>query len=237
MILIVKRTIKALLIAIRRYHAYKDNSPDIGSKNWLIQTEIKYGGYTGVVRRRKSSPQDDRTKEQLAAGGMVGGDRMIDHGYASIYSEYLQPYIGKQLTLVEIGILKGTGLAIWCDLFPQARVIGLDIDTSHARENMPMLQAQGAFTKNKPELYEFDQFVDNRELLRDILGDSLIDVCIDDGNHSKRSILSTLASVTPNLNANFVYFVEDNKQVHADIAAEYPEAKVKSIGAMTIISK
>ena len=237
MILTIKRTIKALLIAIRRYHAYKDNSPDIGSKNWLIQTEIKYGGYTGVVRRRKASPQDYRTKEQLAAGGMVGGDRMIDHGYASIYSEYLQPYIGKQLTLVEIGILKGTGLAIWCDLFPQARVIGLDIDTSHARENIPVLQAQGAFAKNKPELYEFDQFVDNKELLRDILGDSMIDVCIDDGHHSKRSILSTLSSVMPNLSTSFVYFVEDNEYVHVDLVKEYPSLQIKNIGAMTVISK
>ena len=49
--------------------------------------------------------------------------------------------------------------------------------------------------------------------------------------------MSTLASVMPNLSASFVYFVEGNEQVHADIAAEYPEAKVKSIGAMTVISK
>ena len=63
------------------------------------------------------------------------------------------------LIIAEFGILKGTGLAIWCDLFPDARVIGLDIDLGHFEENRSTLERRGAFKQNKPELHEYDQLV------------------------------------------------------------------------------
>jgi len=56
------------------------------------------------------------------------------HGYGKCYAEFLKPLLmnleNQHITLVEIGILNGSGLAIWCDLFPRARVIGFDIDLS-----------------------------------------------------------------------------------------------------------
>ena len=80
------------------------------------------------VARRRVSPRDERTAEQLAFGGMTGGDRMLHHGYGPTYARYLRPFLGGwNLTVAEFGILKGTGLAMWCDLFPDARVILRDV--------------------------------------------------------------------------------------------------------------
>lgn len=130
---------------------------ELGSADWLARTEIVYGGYVTDVARRKVSIHDGRSTEQLTFGGMTGGDRMFHHGYGMTYARYLALFVGQSgLTVAEFGILKGTGLAIWCDLFPNARVIGFDIDLSHFLDNRTSLERRGAFQKNAPEVYEFD---------------------------------------------------------------------------------
>jgi hypothetical protein len=134
------------------------------------------------VARRRVSPRDERTAEQLAFGGITGGDRMLHHGYGPTYARYLRPFLGGwNLTVAEFGILKGTGLAMWCDLFPDARVIGLDIDIGHFEEHRSTLERRGTFRQNKPELHEYDQLVSGQDRLRQILKGSTLDVVIDDG--------------------------------------------------------
>lgn len=209
----------------------------VGSTSWLISTEINYGGRVSNIKRNKVSELDPRTKEELSKGGMVGGDRMLDHNYAKIYSKYLSPYINRGfITLTEIGILKGTGLAIWCDLFTKGRIIGFDIDLSHIKENLSNLENLGAFQKNHPELYEFDQFLDNSSYIGSILKNNKIDICIDDGLHSDTSILKTMESIMPHLADEFIYFVEDNKTIHIKIREKYPYLITRSFGEMTVIS-
>lgn len=113
---------------------YRYKKAPLGSADWLARTEIIYGGYVTGVERRKVSAQDGRAKEELEFGGMTGGDRMLHHGYGPIYARYLAPFLGQSgLTMAEFGILKGTGFAMWCDLFPSARVIGFDIDLGKIR--------------------------------------------------------------------------------------------------------
>ena len=148
------------------------------------------------VARWRVSPRDERAAEQFAFGGMTGGDRMLHHGYGPTYARYLQPFLGaRNLTVAEFGILKGTGLAIWCDMFPHASVIGLDIDVGYFLENKSTLERRGAFTQNKPEVHEYDQLVSGRDRLQQILKGSTLDVVIDDGLHSTESIITTWRSV------------------------------------------
>lgn len=170
---------------------------------------------------------------------MVGGDRMLHHGYARKYAQYLAPLVGgdRRLTVVEIGILRGTGLAIWCDLFPNARVIGLDIDLGHFQAHRPQLERAGAFRHNTPEIYEFDQLSSDQGRLGALLAGDKIDVCIDDGFHTDESILATLSQALPHLADEFVYFIEDNGAVHRRIAAEYSQFAIDPAGELTVVSR
>ncbi|MBP7865773.1 MAG: hypothetical protein KA419_07465 [Acidobacteria bacterium] len=88
----------------------------------------------------------------------------MTHGYAELYAKHLSRFLqaGSDLTIVEIGILQRTGLSVWCDLFPEARVIWLDIDLSNYQGNLSELKQRGAFQHNQPEVFEFDQFLDTR---------------------------------------------------------------------------
>lgn len=236
----VKKIIKKILLTLAKKRALYNYSNAVpATVDWFIGTEIKYGGIVTNVKRNKVSPQDPRTQQQLDTGGMVGGDRMLHHGYARKYSEYLLPYAEKAepVVLVEFGILKGTGLATWCELFKNGRIIGLDIDLGHINSNMDNLKALGAFSENSPELHEIDQFQDNTEYLGGLLGGQKINICIDDGFHSNESILNTLRCVMPHLAEQFVYFAEDNRNVHLEIRAAYPDLRVDSDGALTIITR
>lgn len=211
---------------------------NIGTARWLAQREINYGGFVTNVKRDKVSDKDPRKKEEIVTGGMTGGDRMYNHLYASKYSKYLKQYFKgtKQIALAEVGILKGSGLAIWCDLFPEGRIMGFDIDLSHTKNNMEFLVSKGAFKQNKPELFEFDQYNDNIELLRPIVNGEKIDIVIDDGFHSETTILNTFKSFQPYLAENFVYIVEDNEEVVNVIKKIYPHYQYDYANRLTVIT-
>lgn len=225
-----------------RNFLYFTKQPNLNDKpgglSWLISKEQKYGGMHTNIPRNKVSPLDPRTEIAIATGGMVGGDRMLHHGYAKYYEKHLKPFLRSKhkLTLIEVGILKGAGLAIWCDLFPSARIIGLDIDLDHFRANYNYLKSTGAFESNEPEIYEYDQFILNKSFYEKILADDEVDIFIDDGFHSNESIITTIDSVRDFLSANFVYFIEDNSGIGKILADKYKEFRVYSYGKLTILT-
>ncbi|MCF7910858.1 hypothetical protein K9L16_04255 [Candidatus Pacearchaeota archaeon] len=185
-------------------------------KNWLINTEQKYGGLVQNVPRRKVSKLDPRSKKVINKNGMTGGDRMSPnaHDYAKYYAKYLTQWVGRRVILVEVGILTGIGLAIWSELFTEdSRIIGLDIDLSHFNDNKENLKLLGAFKKNNVEIYEFDQFLNNQEYLKTILKKDKVNILIDDGFHSDNSILTTLNSFKSHLAKESVCFIEDNNTI------------------------
>lgn len=209
-----------------------------GSPGWLIASEKYYGGFIQGVPRRTVSPFDPRSKAELERGGMQGGDRMLRHGYASHYARELRPFIksSEPLVIAEFGILTGLGLALWCDCFPDARIMGFDIDLTHFDSHRTILEGLGAFRKNMAEIHLYDQFVENTNLLRSILDGNRINVCIDDGHHSDESILTTLSSVKPFLAEQFAYFIEDNNTVHEKIKVLHPEFLMSTHGELTILT-
>jgi hypothetical protein len=209
-----------------------------GSVRWLVAKEAAYGGrVTEPIRR--VSPHDDRSPERLKAGCMVGGDRMSPrwHNYAPFYAKYLRPFIGRPVTLIEVGILRGTGLAIWSDLFPSGRVIGLDIDLSHFRDNEQNLRRANAYTANNVEVHEFDQFACNSDDLARILQGDRIDIFIDDGLHRSEPIKNTLKAVMPHLKQQCVCFIEDNETVADQLRPLARGFAVQSDGEMTVLAR
>ena len=131
------------------------------------------------------------------------------HNYAPIYASFLKNYIDVNgINIAEIGILMGTGLAIWSDVFINGSVFGFDIDLSNYNNNYNNLKDKGAFTHNNVNVFNFDQYDDNSNYLNKINSDKF-DIVIDDGIHDYQSVISTLDSFMPNLKDNFIYFIED----------------------------
>ena len=205
----------------------RENFP-VGSWQWLALTERNYGGL----------------KVGMASKANCGGDRMSPflHRYGVTYEEFLRPLLerrNEQLSLVEVGILNGSGLAIWCDLFPKARVIGLDIDLSNFETNRAKLEAAGAFSLNRPELHKFDQLDPGKaaRILTDVLGSTKVDVAIDDGCHSMESIEITFEALMPHMAERFVYFIEDNFDTYDVLAPANRSLRWAQRGEMTVATQ
>ena len=217
------------------YPSYQEGFLGKNLENFLIQKEEHYGGLVQNIKINNTSPLDPRTIKRIANVRMQGGDRMSSsyHNYAPIYAKYLQPYLNNDnIVLVEVGILKGSGCAIWSDLFKNGRIIGLDHDLSYIKNNMKFLKSKGAFSNNNLELHNFDSY---KPKINKILNGDTIDIFIDDGPHDDKAILTNLKEIVPHLSKKFVYFIEDNTNVHNKIRKNYSKFKVINGGEMTII--
>lgn len=210
-----------------------------GSRSWLVEREIRYGGYVSGLERHRLSDLDTYSL-QWDDHSLAGGDRMNPrrHNYGPLYARYLRPFVesGAPITLVEVGVLRGTGLAIWSDLFPDGRIIGLDIDLTHFESNLGGLLRSGAFKAKNYEVHLFDGFMDNSRNLSQILQGKAVDIVIDDASHADESVLATFESIRGHLARNFVYFVEDNKDVHSELNERYPQYRVEPFGEMTVVT-
>lgn len=205
----------------------------------LVGLEARYGGLVEHIPRRRLSPHDPRSAALSKAGTMRGGDRMnpLLNDYAPVYAAYLAPLIGQpDLVICEVGILTGVGLAIWCDVFPDARVIGLDIDIANFQNNRAALVAAGAFRTAEPEVHTFDQFAAVPDDFARILGGRTIDVLIDDGVHTDETIERTFKAARPHLSPSAIFFSEDNATVSSILERDTGFAW-RALGGMTVGSR
>jgi hypothetical protein len=117
--------------------------------------------------------------------------------YHNIYERYLQRFIGKEFTLLEIGTGNGGSLQIWKKYFgPKVKIIGLDIDV------------RTKFNEDQIKTYIGHQ--SDPIILEKILKENgNPDVIIDDGSHDQLEVYLTLRNLFPKLNDNGVYVIED----------------------------
>jgi hypothetical protein len=218
--------------------AIRDN--DIGQlANRLEAIETRFGGIQRNVPRGRVSRFDPRSAQQLATGGMQGGDRMIAHGYAAQYAKALVPFMQRRdLVVVELGVLRGSGLAMWCELFPRARrIIGLDVDTAHFRSHRSTLERLGAFRRQQPEVHEFDELSPNAPArLAQILAGVKVDLFVHDALHYDSAILATLEHAHRHFAEPFRCFVEDNNTVAHQLRSLYGDRyAVAAAGRLTVL--
>jgi len=204
-----------------------------GSYEWLVLSEASYGGI-------QLSVKDRERKLGIQTNGVQGGDRMTPfyHDYGRCYSEFLRPFVAsvEQPTILEVGILNGSGLAIWCDLFRNSRVVGFDIDLENFEKNYQNLTDAGAFSHCKPETHWFDQFdvAKSSVVLQNLFPNGGIGVVIDDGCHTVESIELTFQMIEPFLAKNFVYFIEDSYATYEHMVVIRRDYRWTSRGQLTV---
>ncbi|CAK8995008.1 unnamed protein product [Durusdinium trenchii] len=152
----------------------------------------------------------------------MGSDRMSGkkHDYSTCYVKFLNkwrkiveqsPEAFVPLLVAEIGILKGSGLAIWSDIFGcDARIHGFDMVLDNTKANMDYMKRHGAFVKNNLELHTINQMNDNTAIVEAIAAGKRFSFVVDDGYHTMKSIWLTFDSFRPSLHQSaFLYVVED----------------------------
>lgn len=159
------------------------------------------------------------------------------HNYPPSYARHLNRWRaeGSRPIVVEVGILRGSGLAIWSELFPEGTVIGLDVDLSHFLQNAETLRARGAFRHVLPQLMVFDLYDPAIWELAELLDGRRIDVVIDDGPHTVEAITTVASALRPLLADRFTYFVEANPEsLHPLNSVLRPRRIVRGSGRLVI---
>jgi cephalosporin hydroxylase len=138
------------------------------------------------------------------------------NGYADLYARVLADLDPR--LVVELGVFQGVSLAIWCDLFPKANVVGLDLDFRRFHAHEQLLIGQGAFDRFRPSLITFDAYSDDPPEL------DMIDLFVDDGPHTEPAIRNVLGLFGPMMAPGGVYVVEDFAGGDRLLAAAFPQA-------------
>ena len=198
----------------------------------LQYLELKFGGFhTGV-----NPTEELGDLSRFSPSKLTGGDRFnpFYHDYSSKYSKYLDGF--RVNNLLEIGILRGTGLATWCELYMEAKVYGFDWDLGNFKANEEYLISLGAFSSNKPILHQYNQLTDNSDWLKQNFKNTKFDLVIDDALHKDVAIINSFTELEPYLSDRFVYIIEDNRTAWIRLQENYPQYNFDNEDLLTIIS-
>lgn len=118
--------------------------------------------------------------------------------YFEIYDRHFSKYIGKELTILEIGVSQGGSLQMWKHYFgDKAKIFGIDINPQCKQleeENIKIFIGSQS----------------DRSFLRDIKKKiPTIDILIDDGGHTMRQQIITYEELFSHVSENGVYLCED----------------------------
>ncbi|MGI9169120.1 MAG: class I SAM-dependent methyltransferase [Caulobacteraceae bacterium] len=118
--------------------------------------------------------------------------------YFPIYERHFEPWRGRSLTFLEIGVAKGGSLDMWRRGFgPLARIVGIDIDPTSRRHEGP-----GIFVRVGDQ--------SDPGFLRSIVEEfGAPDIVLDDGSHQMADVRASFEFLYPRLPKNGVYLIED----------------------------
>lgn len=134
-----------------------------------------------------------------------GSDKSAScHDYAPAYAEILRPFADRPLSLLEVGIYKGSSLAAWSECLPTAKIFGVDYCMENCSPEM-----QG-FLKSKPQITLIEGDINDQSTLATLRELGPFDVIIDDGSHLSGDVISTFNALFFDcLAPGGIYVVED----------------------------
>lgn len=121
-----------------------------------------------------------------------GTDKAATHFYMHNYEKYLGFWRDDEFTLLEIGVGNGSSIKMWRELFPNAKIYGID--------NNPDCKGKGILIGDQTD-HEF--------LEKALLYIGKIDVVVDDGSHEGWRTIDTFKYLFPKISEYGLYFVED----------------------------
>lgn len=119
------------------------------------------------------------------------------HDFLRFYERRLLPYRDKAFTLLEIGVYRGASVKTWGEYFPQAQIVGLDINPDCKAYEAGNIQVRIGDASRSEFLFD---------VVREFGRPALI---IDDGSHRWDHQITTLQILYPLLLPGGTYILED----------------------------
>lgn len=130
------------------------------------------------------------------------GDKGTLHTYIPVYQQLLDKY-RDSCNFIEIGVSLGYSMKMWMEYFTNSRLIGIEKDP---QLNNPACMIDELMNDPRCEIWIEDgtsQNVVNR------LGDTMIDVVIDDGSHHAEDQIKSFLMLKDKMREGGIYIIED----------------------------
>lgn len=187
----------------------------------LIKLEAKF-----APKVEKGPSAFSPLERERSCAHNLGGDKMAAdrNGYAEFYS-WLTGKVDPD-TVVELGVFRGSSLAVWDAVWPGVQLLGLDLELGRYEKNLPLLLERGAFPGLLPEVRTFDAYKPDTETITEVL--SSVDVFVDDGPHTRPAIQACLSAVGPLVRQ--AYVIEDFVGTGGMLREQFPGWEVREQG-------
>jgi len=128
--------------------------------------------------------------------------------YLDIYDQIFSPLRSQALTLLEIGVLGGKSVKMWKSYFPNAKIIGLDINPE-VKVDDDIVLVTGS--QDDPQIlnYVIDKFAP-------------FDIIIDDGSHVVDHMLTSYKYLWSHVMSGGWYVMEDMLCTYYDAHSAWP---------------
>ena len=133
------------------------------------------------------------------------------HDFLRLYESFFAPLRDRALRILEIGVWEGQSLQTWAEFFPNARVVGADINPDTVR-----------FAGGRVAVEVVDQS-DAAGLARLAAAHGPFDIVVDDGSHVWAHQILTLQVLLPHVVPGGFFVVEDIDTSYGALGAQYGE--------------
>ena len=117
--------------------------------------------------------------------------------YPEIYEKHLERFVGKEVTIFELGVCKGGSLQVWKKYFGEkANIIGVDVDPYSKYEEEQIK----VYTGNVLDFKLWQEIVEKH---------GQPDIIIDDASHIQQEVIQAFSMLYPALKDDGVYIIED----------------------------
>lgn len=128
------------------------------------------------------------------------------HNYCEKYEKYLQFNRLEPITLLEIGVLNGESLATWREYYPNATIIGIDINPDCKKYED---------VENRISVEIGSQ--DDPDFLKSVAEKwGPFDMILDDGSHINRHVITSFNHLIDYVKSEGVYIIEDTCTAYWD---------------------
>jgi hypothetical protein len=141
------------------------------------------------------------------------------HHYAKFYENWFNPIKESATHVCEIGIYDGASLKSFYDYFPNARILGLDINSDKTQYRNDRVFTDVLDQSNKEDLTSFsERFLET------------FDVLLDDGSHDVEHQQLTFGKLFKTIKPGGIYIIEDLGSSYFELNTQlysYKQSQVK----------
>ena len=131
------------------------------------------------------------------------------HNYLNFYESFMAPLREAPITLLEIGVFRGASLATWREYFPNAKIVGVDIQPTAKQFETDRVHIELADQSNLEHLAEL------------AVKHGPFDIVIEDGSHMWEHQTTTLRALFPFVRNGGYYVVEDLQTNYGALQQKY----------------